>query len=138
MHFVPIPTTEKALRDSSQHWLPFLPMIAKRSKESIEQLLDRIVSGYTEIALIWDDDKVEAQALIGIQYVKCGDELVGEITWTAGRGMREWEHLVSEVERYLRERMHCAIMRPVCRPGWSRMMKNHGYRTTHYVMEKRL
>jgi hypothetical protein len=124
------------LRRLSPIWLPFLPGICKRSKESIEQLIDRIISGHTEIALVWDGEK--ARALVGMLYTKRGDDLVGEIVWLTGAGMKEWRHLLPQMQRYLKEHRHCALMRPICRPGWARFLKEQGFRVTHFVMEREL
>jgi len=40
-------------------------------------------------------------------------------------------------ERYLKD-MNCVECRPICRLGWSRQLKQRGYKITHLVMEKRL
>jgi hypothetical protein len=136
MQFVPVPTRPEHLRATSRHWLPFLEGISRRSKEPIEELLGLIVSGRVQIALVWDGKK--AHAFVGMQYKKRGDELIAEIIWLTGRGMREWRHLLPEMERYLKEHMGCAIIRPICRPGWSRLIRAQGYKTTHLVMEKAL
>jgi len=136
LRFIPIPTTPQHIRAWSRYWLPFLPLIAKRSKESIDQLIDRIITGYTQIALVWDGK--EAHALIGMQYTRRGEDLVAEIVWLTGRGMKDWTHLLPVMECYLKEKAHCTVIRPICRPGWSRLLKQHGYKTTHIVMEHTL
>lgn len=136
MHFVPIPTTPDHLRACAKYWLPFLEGISRRSKEPVDDLIDSICSARVQIALVWDGN--EARALVGMQYKKCGDDLVGEIVWLTGKGMKDWRHLLPQMEKYLREHVGCRIIRPICRPGWSRLLKNQGYKTTHYVMEREL
>lgn len=136
MHFVPIPTTHEQLRLWKKHWLPFLPKISQRSKEPVDQLLDEIASQRVQIGLAWDGER--AHALIGIQFRKNGNVLIGELIWATGEEMKEWRDLLGEVERFLREHYGCNEVRPICRPGWSRMLKERGYKLTHYVMEKSL
>src|SRR5262245_32622267 len=128
MHFVPIPTTEKALRDSSQHWLPFLPRIADRSDETLDELIDLVISGRMQIGLIWDEESKTARALIGLQTRKAGRELIGELHWTTGFGAKDWWHLLGEVEAYLRDHLKCTLIKPICRPGWKPLLKAHGYK----------
>jgi len=137
MRFVPIPTTEDALRGTRKFWLPFIPRIADRSDETVDELLDLVVSGRVQIALVWDESKNEARALIGLSYRKLGREIVGEVHWAAGFGVKDWQHLLPQVERYLKD-VNCTIMKPICRPGWKRFLKQHGFRQTHVVMEKML
>jgi len=135
LNFVPIPTAHAHLRAWAPHWLPLLAGISRRSKESIEQLIDRVISGHTQIALVWDGER--AHALIGMQYVKRADDLIGEVVWLTGSGMKEWTHLLPQMESYLREHMQCKAIRPICRPGWSRLiLDEQGYKVTHLVMEK--
>ena len=136
MHFVPIQTTHEELRRWKDHWLPFLPKISQRSKEPIDQLLDDIAAKRVQLGLAWDGER--AHALLGIQYRKSGDVLIGELIWATGEGMKEWRDLIDEVEQYLREHIGCSEVRPICRPGWARMLRKRGYRITHYVMEKSL
>jgi hypothetical protein len=133
MQFVPIPTTLQALQATSEHWLPFLPGIARRSKEPAETLLRRIASFEVQLALVWDGK--QALALLGLRYSKRGEDLIGEVIWLTGRGMKQWQHLLPQLEKYLKD-MGCREIRPICRPGWSRLIKPHGYKITHYVMEK--
>lgn len=133
MHFVPIPTTLQYVTATSEHWLPFIPGISRGSKEPINSILGRIARCEVQIALVWDGK--QAHAIVGIQFVRRGEELIGEIIWLSGKGMRKWRHLLPELEQYLRD-MGCKVSRPICRPGWSRFIEPQGYRTTHYVMEK--
>jgi hypothetical protein len=137
MQFLPLPPTYKDLTYLFPLWYPFLDDISKRSKEPVQDLLGAVKRGDVRIALVWGDDN-KAHALIGMQYRKRGDDLIGEIVWLTGKGMKDWQHLLPELEKFLREHMHCTIIKPICRPGWSRLLKQHGYKTTHLMMEKSL
>jgi len=136
MHLVPIPTTHADLWAWHKHWMPFLPKIAQRSGESIDELFDLIEQFQVQIALVWDGEK--AHALVGLRVVRRGNDLVGDIVWLTGTARKEWQHLLPDLERYLKEHCRCSVIRPICRPGWSRLIKPQGYRTTHYMMEKTL
>ena len=138
MKLVAIPVTDEALKASAPHWLPFLPMIARRSKETVRALYDQVVNKQMRLVLIWDDDAQKATALIGVRVHMRGDDLIGELLWMAGYGRKQWEHLLPELEELLRA-AGCVECRPLCRPGWARaLLQKHGYKITHIQMEKSL
>lgn len=134
MNFVPIPTTQEHLNAWAEHWLPFLPGIARRSKEPIADILGKIARHEIQVALVWDGK--QAHAFVGISYHRRGNDLIAEILYLTGNGMKQWRHLLADLERYLREHVGVAEIRPICRPGWAPFLKKHGYRITHYTMEK--
>lgn len=138
MQLIPIPLTDGHLNGLFPYWSAFLPHIAKRSKETVAELLAQVARRDVQPFLIWDETQNKPVALLGTRYHKRGNELIAEIVWTTGTGMKRWTHLLADLERYLAEHVGCVEIRPVCRPGWSRLLKRHGYRITHYTMEKRL
>src|SRR5262245_38692217 len=135
MHLVPIPTTEQHIEATAQHWAPFLPAIAKRSGERIEDLVSQLLSHEVQPVLIWDGEK--ARALLGVRFRTIGTDRIGELVWLTGIGREAWQHLLPELEKYLKD-VGCARCVPICRPGWSRLLKKQGYRMSHVVMEKSL
>lgn len=54
-----------------------------------------------------------------------------------GQNMETWVALMPELEAWAR-REGCTMMRHEARPGWSKILKQHGYRTPHVVLEKEL
>jgi hypothetical protein len=138
MRLIPIPITDEALNATADHWLPFLPMIARRSKEPIATLIERVGSKEMRLVLVWDEEAKKASALVGIRLHKRGNDLIGEWLWMAGYGRKQWQHLLPELEQLLRA-AGCVECRPLCRPGWARaMLQSAGYKITHVQMEKSL
>lgn len=135
MHLVPIPVTPEHLRATEPIWFPFLERISSRSGEPVASLFDRIMSGEVQPILVWDGEK--ARALTLLRFFLEGADKVGEWFWMAGDGRRDWQHLLPDVERYMRD-MGCTKTKAVPRKGWARHLQDHGYRTTYYIMEKRL
>lgn len=133
MQLVPIPLAEHEAW--AQYWLPFLPRIAQRSHESIADLFGQIMRREVRLVLVMDGDK--AQALIGASIHQMNGKSYGDLIWTAGFGRQEWQDLLPEFEQLLRD-AGCVMCRPICRPGWSRHLKRHGYRLKHIIMEKPL
>lgn len=60
-----------------------------------------------------------------------------QITHCAGDGYREWFPLISIIEQWARE-IGGKSFEVIARPGWEPLLKDHGLRKTHVVMEKRL
>jgi len=139
VNLVPIPTTPEYIHATYHLWSPFLPDIAKRSIWSIEDLLTKLCKIEVQPVLVVDE--ATPVALLGISFVKDGEELVGELVWLTGRQRHEWQHLVAELERYLRD-MRCVKCRPICRRGWQKFLEAHGYERIgsnddrHVIMEK--
>jgi hypothetical protein len=136
MHLLPITMTDECLQEAMPWWLAFLPAIAKRSKEPLRTLFTKVVQKHVQPFLIWDETVNLPVALLGVAYHKRGEDLIGEIVWMTGSGRERWQHLLSDVERYLKEHIGCAVCRPVCRPGWKKFLQQRGYRETHVQMEK--
>lgn len=136
MKLVPIPLTDADLQLSMPHWLAFLPAIAKRSKEPITALLAKVVQKHVQPILAWDEDAKIAVAMAGIAYHRRGDDLIAEWVWMTGADRDAWTWLLPELERYLKEHVGCAVLRPVCRPGWKKFLQQRGYHETHVTLEK--
>lgn len=135
MRLIPVPIDDKALQDTAQHWMPFLPMIARRTKETLVELIRKVTAKEMRIVLIWDEATNKPTGLIGVRLHYRGADLIGELLWTAGHGRQQWQHLLSDLENLLRD-AGVKECRPLCRPGWSKLLKRHGYRLTHVQMEK--
>jgi hypothetical protein len=137
LRLVPVPLTQQQLRAWAPHWLQFLPAIARRSKETPLALIDQIMRKQVRLVLVWDDETKKASALVGVRLHMRGDDLIGELIWLAGHGRKDWQHLLPDLEQLLRA-AGCVECRPLCRPGWSKILKAAGYRLTHVQMEKSL
>jgi hypothetical protein len=137
MRLIPVPITDEGLAEYAVHWLPFLPMIARRTKEAVPVLYDRIMRREVRLALVWDDAIRMAVALAGVRLHYRGQDLIAEWIWMAGRGRQQWQHLLPELEQLLRA-AGCVECRPLCRPGWAKILKAAGYKLTHVQMEKTL
>jgi hypothetical protein len=140
VHLVPIPTTPEYLNASFELWSPFLPRIAHRSPWSIEQLLTKLSRSEVQPVLILDGTM--PVALLGVSIVDDNGNRVAEIVWTTGKRRHEWQHLIAELESYLRDHVKCKKCRPICRPGWRKFLEAHGYQLIrvdadkHIAMEK--
>ncbi len=136
MHFVPIPTTHETLRETAHLWMPFVRKLAEHNREPLGGLLSRIKGGQVQIGLIWDGER--AFALLGWIYKPVGEELIAELHWATGSGVKRWRHLLPEYEKYQREHVGVTVSRPIVPRSWLPHLERHGYKVSHYVMEKAL
>ena len=97
MHFVPIPTTREALDKTIHLWMPFVGEVPKHNGESLQTLIDQVLSGRVQVGLAWDGKR--AHALVGLTVWPREEGALGEIRWLVGGGMREWESLWDEGRR---------------------------------------
>ena len=135
MKLVPIPIDDKALHDTALHWMPFLPLIARRTKETLVELIRKVLTKEMRLVLVWDEAANKPVGLIGVRLHYRGVDLIGELLWMAGHGRQQWQQLLPDLENLLRD-AGVTECRPLCRPGWSKLLKQHGYRLTHVQMEK--
>jgi hypothetical protein len=139
VHLVPIPTTPEFINATYHLWSPFLPHIARRSVYSLDELLGQLHRVEVQPVLVYDG--ANPVALLGVSYTRDGEDLVAELVWLTGANRHRWQHLLPELERFLRD-MQCVKCRPICRPGWKKFLELHGYQHVrtdadhHIAMEK--
>jgi hypothetical protein len=135
MKLVPVPLNDAAIKASAALWMPFLPGVAKRTKETVAALVGQIMRFEVRLTLVWDDATQKPAALIGVKLHMRGPDLIAEILWTTGRDHKTWVQLLPDLEEMLWQAGAVEI-RPICRPGWRKLLEQHGYKVTHLQMEK--
>lgn len=134
LHLVPIPPD--CLEQTQAQWYPYIVAIAERANNHPVDMVQMLDNAEVQAFLVWEPVEQKAQAFIGVQYLASTKGRVGQIIWLMGENRKEWVHLFVDLETYLREHQGCASMRAIARPGWSKFLKQSGYRETHVVMEK--
>jgi hypothetical protein len=134
MRLFPIPIDENSLLDWAPFWVPFLPSIARRTKESVQELARKVMTREVRLTLLLDDND-KPVALFGVRLHMRGDDLIAEWVWMTGQRYKTWAHMLPDFEQLLKLAgvVEC---RPICRPGWAKILKPAGYRLTHITMEK--
>lgn len=77
--------------------------------------------------IAWDGERIRAAAVTAINNRVC------EIVACGGRGLREWIHLIKDLENYAREE-NCERMRIIGRTGWKRVLPD--YKQSCVVLER--
>jgi len=134
VRLIPVPIDEKALLDAAPFWFPFVPSIARRTKETVKELAHKVMSYEVRLTLLMDDDD-KPVALFGVRLHMRGNDLIAEWVWMTGQRYKTWAHMLPGFEQLLKQAgvVEC---RPICRPGWAKILKPAGYRLTHFTMEK--
>src|SRR3954447_13482702 len=60
---------------------------------------------------------------------------VCELLACVGDDREAWEPLLEDIERWAKAN-GAALMQPIARPGWERVLAKRGYRKTHVMLEK--
>lgn len=83
------------------------------------------------------DDAVQITALAVTEIVVYPRITVCRLLACTGDDARRWIDLLAPLEAWAKAQ-GCAVMEPICRPGWERHLKPKGYQKTHVVLEKSL
>lgn len=117
-------------------------LIKGNSDFTVEQIRARITDGKALLWIIWAQGSREPAG----ELMAAGTtEIVGlddgrrvcVVAQCAGRKLKRWEHLLSEIERYA-ARENCVAVRVYGRPGWVRYLKGMGYIQPWTVVEKKV
>lgn len=138
MNLVLVPIPLDCLEGSAAYWRPYIAAISKRDGCDVAEKERMLFAGEVQAFLVWEPEIQKAFAFIGVQFVARGQQREGRAIWLMGENRRAWAHLLGELETYLRDHQQCVAMEPVCRPGWSKLLKAQGYHITHLVMRKEL
>jgi hypothetical protein len=143
MQLLPIPPTLEHLGSLRPLWGPFLLRVAQRSGRSFTDLSAEVMSGEVIVCLVWDEEAKEAKAAGGIRPLVRGEDRVAEIEWLTGRDMKMWLGLSEQFEKFISAPpeeggLGCQIIKWVGRQGWVKVLKNHDFRVSRVVMEKRI
>lgn len=133
MILVPIPLDK--LEETRPAWLPLLQQVAQRLQCTLEQRLGDVYSGSVQLTLVVDPGAGKVSALVGTQITTRGNLPFGRIVWLTGSDRKKWISLYPQLEELFRSR-GCVGMEAFARTGWSRTLKDLGYRQTHVVFEK--
>ena len=133
---VPIPV--EFLDGSKNLWWPYIQAISQRSGNDPAEKVRMLYAGEAQAFFVYDDEARKAFAFLGVRYVLRGQERQAELIWLMGEHRATWAHLFTDLQTYLRDAEGCKSIKAIARPGWSKILKHHGFRLTHLVMEKEL
>lgn len=111
--------------------------LTSRGKEKAFDIRRSARYGEKQIWVVWDADAKDVLAMVVTELVVYPRKKVCHIQICVGDQRERWQHHISIIENWAREN-GCRGMSLVARPGWSRILKQYGYDTTHHLVEKDL
>lgn len=96
----------------------------------------KLASGDALLWVVWEDKKISAAATTEICSVVDRDRIL-VITSFGGSMPEQWAMFLEQLEQYAKDEK-CTRIRGYGRPGWSRFLKNYGYKQPWIVFEKRV
>jgi hypothetical protein len=122
---------------AAEFWPHVSPMIAMSLPPGgISRFADvenNVLSGANFLWIAWDGRNVKAAVVTELQ--KIDDDKICVIIACGGHDMRQWVHLIKEIEDYAWAE-GCKKVRIWARPGWTRVLKSYG--TSRVILERRL
>ena len=96
------------------------------------------LDGENQLWLAWDDDaKEKLRGIMVTRIIIRQNSKVANIFICTGRNRKEWQDRLHEVEKWAKSN-ECTHFETYARPGWSKLLNKQGFKTTHYLLEKKL
>ena len=116
---------EKALKFSGNHY-------------NLDDVLKQLYEGKAQLWILWNDKrKTKYQGCIVSKILERPNTKSLNLFIVTGQDRKLWQDKINILEDYAKEQ-GCSHLETYARPGWSRILKKHNYKTTHYLLEKKL
>lgn len=100
-----------------------------------DEVYQKALTKHAQVWIVWGENIADAVVVTQLEPTPKGKFC--HIWICVGRGMESWHGLIATIEEWAR-REGCTFMRHEARPGWSRILKQHGYEMPHVILEKEL
>ena len=116
---------EKALKFSGNHY-------------NLDDVLKQLYEGKAQLWILWNDKrKTKYQGCIVTKILQRPNTKSLNLFIVTGKNRKLWQDKINIIEDYAKQK-GCSHLETYARPGWSRILKKHNYKTTHYLLEKKL
>ena len=116
---------EKALKFSGNHY-------------NLNDVLKQLYEGKAQLWILWNDKrKTKYQGCIVSKILERPNTKSLNLFIVTGQDRKLWQDKINILEDYAKQQ-ECSHLETYARPGWSRILKKHNYKTTHYLLEKKL
>ena len=120
-----IDSIEKALKFSGNHY-------------NLNDVLKQLYEGKAQLWILWNDKrKTKYQGCIVSKILERPNTRSLNLFIVTGKDRKLWQDKINIIEDYAKQK-GCSHLETYARPGWSRILKKHNYKTTHYLLEKKL
>ena len=116
---------EKSLKFSGNHY-------------NLDDVLKQLYEGKAQLWILWNDKrKTKYQGCIVSKILERPNTKSLNLFIVTGQDRKLWQDKINILEDYAKQQ-ECSHLETYARPGWSRILKKHNYKTTHYLLEKKL
>ena len=116
---------EKSLKFSGNHY-------------NLNDVLKQLYDDKAQLWILWNDKrKTKYQGCIVTKILQRPNTKSLNLFIVTGKDRKLWQDSITVFEDYAKQK-GCSHLETYARPGWSRILKKHNYKTTHYLLEKKL
>jgi hypothetical protein len=116
---------EKALKFSGNHY-------------KLQDILNELYEAKAQLWILWNENrKKKYQGCVVSKIIQRSNTKSLSLFIVTGENRKLWQDKITILEDYAKQQ-GCSHLETYARPGWSRILKNHNYKTTHYLLEKKL
>jgi hypothetical protein len=116
---------DKALKFSGDHY-------------NLNDVLKQLYEDKAQLWILWNDKrKTKYQGCIVSKILQRPNTKSLNLFIVTGKDRKLWQDKITTIEDFAKEK-GCSHLETYARPGWSRILKKHNYKTTHYLLEKKL
>ena len=116
---------EKSLKFSGNHY-------------NLNDVLKQLYDDKAQLWILWNDKrKTKYQGCIVTKILQRPNTKSLNLFIVTGKDRKLWQDSITVFEDYAKQE-RCSHLETYARPGWSRILKKHNYKTTHYLLEKKL
>ena len=116
---------KKALKFSGNHY-------------NLDDVLKQLYEGKAQLWILWNDKrKTKYQGCIVSKILERPNTKSLNLFIVTGQDRKLWQDKINIIEDYAKQK-GCSHLETYARPGWSRILKKYNYKTTHYLLEKKL
>tara|TARA_R100001129_G_scaffold23391_1_gene14914 strand:+ start:180 stop:605 length:426 start_codon:yes stop_codon:yes gene_type:complete len=115
----------KALKFSGNHY-------------NLDDVLKQLYDGTAQLWILWNEKKkTKYQGCIVSKILERPNSKSLNLFIVTGQDRKLWQDKITILEDFAKQE-GCSHLETYARPGWSRILKKHNYKTTHYLLEKKL
>jgi hypothetical protein len=105
---------------------------------NLEDVLKLLYDGTAQLWILWNEKKkTKYQGCIVSKILERPNSKSLNLFIVTGQDRKLWQDKITVLEDFAKQE-GCSHLETYARPGWSRILKKHNYKTTHYLLEKKL
>tara|TARA_A100000171_G_C2051156_1_gene105297 strand:+ start:226 stop:651 length:426 start_codon:yes stop_codon:yes gene_type:complete len=120
-----VESIEKALKYSGNHY-------------NLQDVMDLIYDNKAQLWILWNENKKDKyQGCIVSKVITRPNTKSLNLFIVTGKNRKLWQDKIKTIEKWAKQQ-GCTHLETYARPGWSRILKQHNYKVTHYLLERKL